>query len=61
MSSVKDKMTEIIHSQPDDSSYDEILRELIFERIIERGLDDSRSGKVISDEEMKERILSWQG
>jgi predicted transcriptional regulator len=61
MSPIKDKMTEIIHSQPDDSSYDEILRELIFERIIERGLDDSRSGKVISDEEMKERILSWQG
>ncbi|EHQ34360.1 hypothetical protein [Methanoplanus limicola] len=60
MSSVKDKMTEIIHSQPDDSSYDEILRELIFERMIERGLDDSRSGRVISDEEMKERILSWQ-
>jgi predicted transcriptional regulator len=60
MSSVKDKMTEIIHSQPDDSSYDEIVRELIFERMIERGLDDSRSGRVISNEEMKERILSWQ-
>ena len=28
MSSVKEKMTEIILEQPDDSSFDEILREL---------------------------------
>jgi predicted transcriptional regulator len=60
MPSVKDKMTEIIHSQPDDSSYDEIIRELIFERMIEKGLDDSISGRVISNEEMRARILSWQ-
>jgi len=60
MSPIKDKMTEIIHSQLGDSSYDEIARELIFKQMIERGLDDSISGRVISDEEMKERILSWQ-
>lgn len=53
-------MSEIKHLQPGDSSYDEIVRELMFERMIERGLDDSRSGRVISNEEMKERTLSWQ-
>lgn len=60
MPSVKDKMTEIIHSQPDDSSFEEILRELLFERMIEKGLNDSLAGRVISNEDMKIQIQSWQ-
>jgi predicted transcriptional regulator len=59
MATAKEKMTEIIQQQPDDSSYDEILRELAFV-MVERGLEDSRSGRTISDEEMKRRIQSWQ-
>ncbi|MDP3662646.1 MAG: hypothetical protein U1D41_13435 [Nitrosomonas sp.] len=53
-------MTEVIQSQPEDASYDEILRELAFERMIERGLEDSRNGRVISNEDMDHRIRSWQ-
>ena len=30
MLSAKEQMAKIIHEQPDDSSYDEILRELAF-------------------------------
>jgi len=60
MPTAKEKMTEIIHNQPDDSSYDEILKELAFARMVERGLDDSRSGRTISNEEMGSRISSWQ-
>ncbi|MDP3281231.1 MAG: hypothetical protein Q8M57_09340 [Nitrosomonas sp.] len=60
MSNVKEKMTEVIQSQPEDASYDEILRELAFERMIERGLEDSRNGRVISNEDMDHRIRSWQ-
>jgi len=60
MPNAKDKMTEIIQQQPDDSSYDEILRELAFARMVEKGLEDSRSGRVISNEEMKRRIESWR-
>jgi predicted transcriptional regulator len=60
MANAKEKMTEIIHQQPDDSSYDEILRELAFARMVERGLEDSRSGRTISNEEMNRRIQSWQ-
>ena len=52
---VKDKMKAAIESQPDDSSYDEILRELAFERMVERGLADSREGRVISNDEMGRR------
>lgn len=60
MSSVKEKMTDVIKAQPDDASYEEILRELAFERMVERGLADSRSGRVISNEEMERRIRTWQ-
>lgn len=60
MSTVKHIMSEVIQSQPDDASYEEIMRELIFERMIKRGLEDSRKGRVISNEEMRLRIRSWQ-
>ena len=60
MSSVKEKMTEIIKSQPEDSSYDEILKELAFNKMVERGLADVRKGNILENEEMKRRILSWQ-
>jgi predicted transcriptional regulator len=60
MPNVKEIMTKIIQEQPDDASYEEIMCELAFERMIERGLEDSRKGKVITNEEMEQRIRSWQ-
>ena len=57
---VKEKMKAVIESQPDDATYDEILRELAFERMVERGLVDSREGHVISNEKMGHRVRSWQ-
>jgi len=59
MSSVKDRMAEIIQEQPEDATYGEIMRELAFERMVERGLADSRTGRVISNEEMARRIRSY--
>ena len=60
MSTVKDKMTEIIKSQPEDSSYDEILHELAFNKMVDRGLLDVRNGNTIDNNEMLKRIRSWQ-
>jgi len=57
---MKEVMTKIIQEQPEDASYEEIMRELVFERMVERGLEDSRKGRIISDEEMGHRISSWQ-
>lgn len=59
MVSAKNKMVKIIEEQPEDSSYDEILRELAFARMVERGLSDSDAGHTISDDEMKRRIQTW--
>jgi predicted transcriptional regulator len=60
MPNAKERMAEIIQQQPDDSSYDEILRELAFARMVERGLEDSRKGRVLSNDEMARRIQSWR-
>ena len=56
----KHRMIDLIQSQPDDSSYDEILRELAFARMIELGLADSDAGRTIRSEELRRRMQSWQ-
>ena len=56
----KEVMTKIIKEQPEDASYEEIMRELAFERMIELGLEDSQKGRIISNEDMEQRIRSWQ-
>ena len=53
------KLTRLIQSQPDDSSPDEIVRELAFHVMIERGLTDSDAKRTNSNEEMGRRIRSW--
>ena len=60
MAIAKEKMKAVIESQPDDATYEEILRELAFERMVEHGLRNSREGRVISNEKMEQRIRSWQ-
>ena len=53
-------MTDIIGRQPDDSSYGEILRELAFAHMVQRGLQDSDADRTVSDDEMKRKIDSWR-
>jgi predicted transcriptional regulator len=60
MSTVKEELTHLIERQPDDSSREEIIRELAFHAMIERGLVDSDAKRVISNEEMARRIRLWQ-
>ena len=60
MAIAKDQIKQILDKQPDDSSYDEILRELAFKRMVDKGLIDDAQGKIISNEETDKRIQSWQ-
>jgi len=59
MTAPKQEMKKIIDSLPEDTSYDEILKELAFDRMIQRGLRDSNENKTISNEQMKNRIKQW--
>ena len=53
-------MIDIIVRQPDDSTYDEILKELAFARMIERGIQDTGAGRLHTTEEVVEAVKSWQ-
>lgn len=56
----KDQLRALIDRQPEDSSTEELVRELAFHLMIQRGLADSDAGRTISHEEMGRRIRSWQ-
>jgi len=49
----------VIETLPQDSSYDDIIRELIFDKMIKNGLQDSKNNNIISNEEMKNKIEKW--
>jgi len=51
---------ELIEAMPDDASYEEIMRELAFERMVDRGLADVRAGRSVSHDEATQRIRSWR-
>ncbi|MBS4098660.1 MAG: hypothetical protein KGZ83_17700 [Sulfuricella sp.] len=57
--SAKTLIHTVVDAQPEDASYEEIMRELAFERMVERGLADIRADCVVSHEEALRRIRSW--
>ena len=61
MATAKEKIVQLLEQQPDDSSYEEIVRELAFVVMVQRGLADSDDGHTISNEDMRHRIRQWQG
>lgn len=59
MSTTKVEMKALVENQPEDSSPQEIVRELAFHVMVQRGLRDSDEGNTISNSEMGRRIRSW--
>lgn len=59
MGTAKDELKDLLEQQPEDSSSEELVRELAFHVMIQRGLADSDAGRTISNEEMGRRIRSW--
>lgn len=60
MSNIKDIMIKVIEQQPEDSNFDEILRELAFVKMVERGLEDSDAGRIVSHQDMGKRMQAWR-
>lgn len=56
----KEELTRLIEEQPEDSPREEIVRELAFHVMVQRGVSDSDAKRVISNEEMARRICLWQ-
>lgn len=58
-STAKDLTMRVVSDLPDDCTLDQIVRELLLHRMIEQGLADVSAGRVISHEQMLERVDSW--
>ncbi len=56
----EEQIVAILDDQPDDATYEELLRELVFAQVVERGLADSDAGRTVSHEEMEARVSSWE-
>lgn len=56
MQSDKAKIAQLVAMQPDDSTYEDIVREIVFHLMIERGLKDSDAGRVITRDALWHRI-----
>jgi predicted transcriptional regulator len=60
MSAAKERVSEVIQTQPENALFEEIMRELCFERMVARGLEDASVGRVVSNEEVRRRIDEWR-
>lgn len=56
----KQHLISILEQQPDDSSYDELLKELAFARMIDRGIIDMETGRTSTNDEVLREIASWR-
>ena len=56
----KARMLDIIENQPDDSSFDQLLRELAYRGMVERGLTDSNAGNTISTDQLRSKLDQWR-
>lgn len=55
----KEFVQKTLDEMPDDVSVEDIIKELAFKRMVERGLQDSLNDRVISQEQLEKQIASW--
>ena len=58
--SPKSRLLAVLHDQPEDSSFEELIRELACASMVARGLKDSDAGNTVSNDEAQQRIQSWR-
>jgi len=55
----KSKLKKTLENLPENFSIDELIEQLIFIEKVEEGLEQSRSGKTIYNEEVRKIIDKW--
>jgi predicted transcriptional regulator len=60
MNQAKREALELIRSMPEDATTADILAELFFKEQVDRGLRDAAEGRVISHQDLKERVVEWR-
>ena len=59
MSAKKEEAIQLIRELPEDSSLTDILAGLYFKQKVEEGLADIESGRTITHEEVRQRMVAW--
>jgi predicted transcriptional regulator len=59
MASAREKAISIIKELPEDSSLETIIDKLRFVEMVEKGIEDLESGKVMPEEEAKKVLAKW--
>ena len=60
MAKAKAEALELIKQLPDDVTTGRIMEELFFKQQIEKGLEDVAQGRIITHQEMKDKIARWR-
>lgn len=60
MAKAKAEAIEMIKQLPDDVTTSVIMEELFFKQQVEKGLQDVAEGRVLSHQELKERMARWR-
>ena len=60
MTKAKAEALELIKKLPDDVTTGAIMEELFFKQQVEKGLQDVAEGRVLTHDELKEKIARWR-
>lgn len=55
----KEKLKKTLNNLPDSFTIDELIDQIIFMEKVEEGFQQSESGKVVSNEDVKAMIDKW--
>lgn len=56
----KDDLLAVLEAQPADSTYDELIREMVLRREVRLAMKEVDDGRVLTQDEMREEIDSWR-
>lgn len=56
----RDEIIKLIGRLPADATEADVLEELYFRVQVEKGLKDAAEGRVVTHDQMKERIAQWR-
>ena len=59
--SAKEEVRRILELIPDNASFEDIQYHIYVREKIERGLEDVQNGKLLSQEEVEQRMRQWIG
>lgn len=60
MSREKDEVIDLIRRLPENVTTADIMEELFFKQQVDRGLRDVAEGRVLTQQELKQRMTRWR-